>query len=521
MTPRDRIQKIRDLMLSDLVEREVPIRLALLSALAGEHLLLVGPPGTAKSLVSRRLHLAFADAPYFERLLTRFTVPEEIFGPLSVKALENDRYERLTDRYLPTASIAFLDEIFKANSAILNALLTLLNEREFDNGTKRVEAPLIAVVGASNELPKEKELEALFDRFLLRLHVGPVSKEGFEQLLTLRGQPTPSVPDDLKLTREDLRAFQDAAEKVTLPPEIVEMLGQLREFCLANKLPVSDRRWRKVVKLLQTSACTNGRESVNIWDCWLLQHCLWNSPEDREKIHKWYEERVGATKTTDPAELLQIVTTWEAVLARDKASKSQKMDEHGNLLFKGAGGKLVTQNRGSTQMQRDGEDLFIQSKELQDAAYRHGFQRNRYNADDERKGYTRQEIESLPAFERLPSALRAGYFDHPANMLMGEGSLPPAIGPTVHKAAHIKDCLANLDEVAGEIAEYREELQDHLGKLEQEIRTHLWVTDDFLTPAQRSLNTTLDTVKSLEDRLAKLVEGYRSLPQEKKTLGKA
>ena len=218
----DRVRNIRDALTAGLVERGVAIRLALLSALSGEHLLLVGPPGTAKSLVARRLRLAFTDAAYFERLLTRFSVPEELFGPLSIKGLEEDRYERLTASYLPTASIAFLDEIFKANSAILNALLTLLNEREFDNGTRRERTPLMAVVGASNELPEGEELDALFDRFLLRLHVGPVSKDEFPGLLKLRGDAAPNVPDALKLTRADLDAVRKTAGDVRVPDGVVE-----------------------------------------------------------------------------------------------------------------------------------------------------------------------------------------------------------------------------------------------------------------------------------------------------------
>jgi len=159
---KERLKRLQKHLQHGLIERDTPIRLALLAMLSGEHLLLIGPPGTAKSELARRLRRVFRGGQYFERLLTKFSVPEELFGPLSIKALEEDRYERLTDSYLPSASIAFIDEIFKANSAILNALLTLLNEREFDNGAQRVKTPLAAVIGASNELPEGDELDALY-----------------------------------------------------------------------------------------------------------------------------------------------------------------------------------------------------------------------------------------------------------------------------------------------------------------------------------------------------------------------
>ncbi|RKZ55553.1 MAG: hypothetical protein DRR08_24040 [Candidatus Parabeggiatoa sp. nov. 2] len=275
MKLKTKLKDLRDVLSQGLIERDTPIRLTLLAALSGEHLLLLGPPGTAKSELARRIKQAFNGGNYFERLLTRFSVPEELFGPLSIKALEEDRYERLTSRYLPTATVAFIDEVFKANSAILNSLLTLLNEREFDNGVKRDKTPLSCVVGASNELPEGEELDALYDRFLLRYQVMPVSPESFAQLLGLKGNPKPKPDLELRLTVEELQEIQESAELVKLPDDVMVLLQELRHFLSEQQIYVSDRRWRKVVKLLQVAAYTNGNNEVSIWDCWLLQHCLW------------------------------------------------------------------------------------------------------------------------------------------------------------------------------------------------------------------------------------------------------
>ena len=151
---------------SGLIERETEVRLLLLAACCGEHLLLLGPPGTAKSELGRRLSALCEGGSYFERLLTRFSVPEELFGPLSMKGLENDQYVRQIDGYLPTANVAFVDEVFKANSAILNSLLTILNERLFDNGNERIDVPLLCMVGASNELPGERRVGRAVRSFL-------------------------------------------------------------------------------------------------------------------------------------------------------------------------------------------------------------------------------------------------------------------------------------------------------------------------------------------------------------------
>jgi MoxR-like ATPase len=161
------------------VEREEEIAGAILAMLSGEHVLFIGPPGTAKSQMAKAMCERLRGGSFYYYLLTRFTSPEEVFGPLSLSSLQRDEFRRRTEGYLPQANIAFLDEIFKANSSILNSLLTILNERRFHNGNEVADVPILSVYGASNELPSEEEgLAALYDRFLYRFFITNVQDEG-------------------------------------------------------------------------------------------------------------------------------------------------------------------------------------------------------------------------------------------------------------------------------------------------------------------------------------------------------
>ena len=177
---KDRIKQLLEQLNERVYEKEHIIALSLLSAIAGESIFLLGPPGIAKSMVARRLKLAFRGANAFEYLMSRFSTPDEIFGPVSISKLKDeDTYERMVNGYLPTADVVFLDEIWKAGPAIQNALLTVINEKIYRNGLFSLQVPLKGLIAASNELPAiDQGLEALWDRFLVRLLVNGVEDMG-------------------------------------------------------------------------------------------------------------------------------------------------------------------------------------------------------------------------------------------------------------------------------------------------------------------------------------------------------
>jgi MoxR-like ATPase len=347
---RGTLERLTAALEHGLIERRSQIRLMLLAALAGEHTLLVGLPGTAKSELARRLHLAFRDARYFERLLTRFSVPEELFGPLSIAALEQDRYERQTAGFLPEAGIAFIDEVFKANSAILNALLTLLNERKFDNGAGRQSCPLISVVGATNEVPEDEVGEAFFDRFLLRLPVVPVSGAGFGRLLDLDGLPAP--PDFTPLDGDDLAGIAAAARAVALAPDVAGLLAELRQQQEAGGVYISDRRWVKIVHLLKVAAATEGRREICLWDLWLLPWCAAPDAAGQQAVADWLAMRLGMRSANSPPRLTRVVEAFEAQARLEHEADDLDYDEAGRLKFSAELEDRVTDAKGAAEALR-------------------------------------------------------------------------------------------------------------------------------------------------------------------------
>ena len=306
----ERFKQLLGEMNRGIYEKETEISLSLLAALAGESIILLGPPGVAKSMVARQLKTAFREAQSFEYLMSRFSTPDEIFGPVSIQKLKtSDTYERAVEGYLPTADVVFLDEIWKAGPAIQNTLLTVINEKIFRNGNREMHLPLKLLVAASNELPAKGEgLEALWDRFVIRIESRPIKLEKNFRAMLLESHADFSGStgvlghadfadnadfSDLKITAEEYAEWAEKICKIGVKEEALDAISAIRKSLRAvnvdeaaerRNIYVSDRRWKNIVRLLRTSAFMQDREEVDICDLLPIYHCLWQEPEERDAI---------------------------------------------------------------------------------------------------------------------------------------------------------------------------------------------------------------------------------------------
>ena len=325
---KDRIQTLKETLSQGLLEKDEIISLVLLCMIAGKSVFLYGPPGTAKSLISRRVSCAFESNRFFDYLMNRFSTPEEVFGPLKLSELRQDRLVRSVEGFLPSADFAFLDEIWKSSPAILNSLLTIINEKTFRNGKENIKVPLRGLVAASNELPqKGQSLEALYDRFIMRLIVPPLKqKANFKKLLQSKNiSDKVAISENLTFDNDELEAIKAQSIAVNIPSNVIEVMELLRlkidDFNAQNTksaeskkaestsaksdlqdshdshepIYISERRWVAVVELLRFCAVLNDRDFVDISDLLLLKHCLWSNENECKIIERLLGESLVAS----------------------------------------------------------------------------------------------------------------------------------------------------------------------------------------------------------------------------------
>ena len=318
--------------------------------------------------------------------MTRFTTPEELFGPVSVSGLKRDEYKRITVGKLVEAELVFLDEIFKASSAILNALLKIANERVFHNGDQEMQVPLISLFGASNEMPQGGELEAIWDRFQLRFRVGYVSDTGFAKFIRAASAKLGAKQNGHKLngsqpaslSQSELVLLQQTAEQVAIPNATIDLVEQLRKDLVSKGIIISDRRWGQSLGVLQAHSLTEGRDAVTEDDLLFLKHVLWQSPEQQAEIGKALA-RIGNplnSKAVDYED--QAASVHRECMDAQQAAQSEEQ-------------KMQSAIEANTKLKQIGARL----QELREQAAEQGRNTNRIDKVVEAVAKMKQEIASL------------------------------------------------------------------------------------------------------------------------------
>jgi len=331
----EKLQKVLQYLKETFIGKDEIIDLMGICLAGRENLFMLGPPGTAKSAMVREL-ARLLEGKTFEYLLTRFTEPSELFGPFDIRKLREGDLITNTEGMLPEASLIFLDELLNANSAILNSLLMVLNEKVFRRGRETRDLPVLMVVGASNHLPEEEALQALFDRFLIRVKCDYVDPEQLSQVLvagwSLEKRTNRERPN---ITAEDVKLLQQQTSSVDLGEirsPYVELILKLRNA----GLQVSDRRAVKLQRLIAASALLSSRTQATISDFWVLRY-IWDTEEQQEIIagivngviekegsNEQDHPRARKNSAPDADEIFSEITKMKALWQSDETPSSER-----------------------------------------------------------------------------------------------------------------------------------------------------------------------------------------------------
>ncbi|HEY3514591.1 MAG TPA: AAA family ATPase [Kribbella sp.] len=333
-------------------ERSAVVRALAVAMLAGQHSFVLGPPGTAKSELVRALTARVTGAQKWEIVLSKFTAPTRMFGPIDVAALTRGEYTQVFEGRATTAHIAFIDEIFKCSTAALNETLAFLNERIYhpENGGAPIACPLISAVTASNELPDGEDSAAIYDRLLVRLEVGYLGDPGNFAALVRSAVAAPSRPEPSTISLDELqKAVTTQVPAVGVPDGIVDAVCTLRSTLRRAELVVSDRRWKQSVRLLQASAWLDGRDEASDQDLSVLAHVLWDSVAQRSTV----EREVLQLVNPDAGEALDLLDGIAELEAALDAKAGQSRESLSAWATKEANSKLARAGKRLQEMRAD------------------------------------------------------------------------------------------------------------------------------------------------------------------------
>jgi MoxR-like ATPase len=513
MTVKPKITELLKRLNDGVIEKEEVIALSLLSSVAGESIFLLGAPGVAKSLVARRLKYAYKDGSSFEYLMNRFSTPDEIFGPISISQLkDNDKYERIVKNYLPTATVVFLDEIWKAGPSIQNALLTVLNEKIYRNGEQEIKVPMKALISASNELPSKGEgLEALWDRFLVRLIVeGIKDKQNFNDMISKSlNSYNDTVDETLKISDDEYKVWSKQIDEIEIPENVFNVIHVIRNYIdqynqreenKQNPIYISDRRWRKIVRLIRTSAFLNDRKAVDLMDCFLIKHCIWNEVEQISAVSQFVNDAIqkhGYSLKFNFKELRDELNDFKTEI--EEETKFEK-DTRVETLIENSGYYEI-ENPPSQHDKFIEKSVFKQLSNDKQNIYLHYiqyssfYQHNRYQA---RKGKDKYHVTLNGNDYKLKTKV---------NREKRQITKKP------HKKVE-EDWDNRVTKYLEVTNQMKEELETYRTKDLQHLRTNLFVKPELANIVESHLTSTRKEIEKFEVEIRKIQNDYKKLKDE-------